>query len=68
MQIDSRECKIELYRKEPPKWVYYAFGEGDEVELTSINVLFSVKDVYEDIVFTAEKHLKTPAYTHDESE
>lgn len=66
--IDSREYKIELYRKEPPKWVYYAFGIEDEVELTSIKARFFVQDVYEDIVFAAVNHQQNPWPTHDERE
>lgn len=53
--IDSREQKIELYRKEPPKWVSYAFGPQDEVSLASIDVHFPVKDAYEEVLFAPEK-------------
>lgn len=56
--IDSREHKVELYRKEQTKWVYYAFGLQDEVELASINAHFPVKDAYEDIVFEQENNQK----------
>lgn len=57
--VDSRRVKIELYRKEQNKWVYYSFEAGDEVELASLGVHFPVIDVYEDITF-AEKKKKQP--------
>src|SRR5712692_10832315 len=47
--VDSRSVKMELYRKEETKWVYYAFGPRDEIEFASINVHFPVADAYEDI-------------------
>ncbi|HLQ29832.1 MAG TPA: Uma2 family endonuclease [Ktedonobacteraceae bacterium] len=57
--VDSRECKIELYRKEETKWVYYAFGPRDELELASINIHFPVADAYEDIVFEKENNKRS---------
>src|SRR6266513_489335 len=57
--VDSRECKMELYRKEQTKWVYYTFGPRDEIELASINVHFSVAEAYEDIVFEKENNKRS---------
>ena len=52
--VDSREYKMELYRKEQHKWVYYSFGPEDEIELASINIHFPVIDAYEDVIFEKE--------------
>jgi Uma2 family endonuclease len=54
--VDSRSVRIEVYRKEQKKWVYYAYEAGDEVELTSLGVSFSVMDAYEDVVFEQEEN------------
>ncbi len=55
--VDSRSVKIEIYRKEQKKWVYYAYEADDEVELTSLGVSFAVTDAYEDVVFEQEEHI-----------
>ena len=47
--VSSRSLKMELYRKEQNKWVYYAFGASDEIDLACLGVRFPVADAYEDI-------------------
>jgi Uma2 family endonuclease len=49
--IDSRSVKVELYRKEQNKWVYYAFGAEDEVDLASLGVSFPVAEAYDGVEF-----------------
>ncbi len=49
MLVSARSMKIELYRKEQNKWVYYAFGANDEIEVACLSVHFAVIEVYEGI-------------------
>ena len=49
MLVSARSIKIELYRKEENKWVYYAFGPGDDIDLVCLGVHFAVADAYEGI-------------------
>ena len=37
------------------KWVYEAFEAGDEVELTALDVGFSIEDAYEDVIFDKDE-------------
>jgi Uma2 family endonuclease len=53
--VDARSIRIEIYRKEQKKWVYEAFEAGDEVELTTLNVRFSIQDAYEDVIFEKDE-------------
>jgi len=50
--------RIEIYRKEQKKWVYEAFEADDEVELSTLDVRFSIKDAYEDVIFEKEENGK----------
>ena len=44
----------EVFRKnESGLWVLYPFGEGDEVNLISIDMRFSMTSLYEDVEFVA---------------
>src|ERR1700730_13029680 len=56
--VDSRSMRIEIYRKEPNKWIYDAFEADDEVELASLGVRFPVVAAYEDVIFEAEENDK----------
>jgi Uma2 family endonuclease len=56
--VDARSIRIEIYRKEQKKWVYEAFEAGDEVELTALDVGFSIEDAYEDVIFEKEENGK----------
>jgi Uma2 family endonuclease len=47
--VSARSLKMELYRKEQNKWVYYAFGAKDEIDLVCLGVHFSVVEAYEGI-------------------
>ncbi len=49
MLVSSRSLKIELYRKEQNKWVYYSFGADEDIELSCLGVRFMVAEAYEDI-------------------
>jgi Uma2 family endonuclease len=44
--VDSQEIKIEMYRREANKWVYYTFGPGDHLDLVSIDFRFPVVEAY----------------------
>ena len=52
--------RIEIYSKEQKKWVYEAFEADDEVELTTLDVRFSIEDAYEDAIFEKEENDKHP--------
>jgi Uma2 family endonuclease len=47
--ISARSLKIELYRKEQNKWVYYAFGANDDLDLACLGVHFPLIAAYEGI-------------------
>jgi Uma2 family endonuclease len=47
--VSVQSMKMELYRKEQNKWVYYAFGVDDEVDLASLGVHFPIVQAYEGI-------------------
>jgi Uma2 family endonuclease len=49
--VESRSIKVEMYRRESGKWVYYVFGPDDELELASINFHFPVTEAYIDVKF-----------------
>ena len=56
--VDARSIRIEIYRKEQKKWVYEAFEDDDEVELTTLNVRFPIEDAYEDVIFDRDENGK----------
>ena len=43
----AHSLKMELYRKEQDKWIYYAFGANDEIDLACLGVHFPVAEVYD---------------------
>ena len=47
--VSARSMKMEIYRKEQNKWVYYAFGANNEIDLACLGVHFSVAEAYEGI-------------------
>lgn len=47
--VSGRSLNMELYRKEQSKWVYYAFGATDEIDLACLGVHFPVIEAYEGI-------------------
>jgi Uma2 family endonuclease len=58
MLIDSQHPSIEVYRTAKDKlWRYNAFGTGDEVTLTSLNILFPLAKVYRNVVLPEEDDL-----------
>jgi Uma2 family endonuclease len=44
--VDSHTIKMEMYRREAGKWVYYVFGPEDQLELASIDFNFPVVEAY----------------------
>jgi len=44
--VDAKALKMELYRREQNKWVYYMFGPYDELELSSVGLRFPVAEAY----------------------
>lgn len=52
--VASKSYRIEIYRREAEKWVYYLFGPGDELELRSIGIRFPVMDVYRKVQLKQE--------------
>lgn len=49
--VDSRNYRVEMFRREPDKWGYYVFGFNDEIELTSLDLRFSVAAAYNKVHF-----------------
>jgi Uma2 family endonuclease len=49
MLASARSLKIELYRKEQNKWVYYAFAANEDIDLACLGVHFPVAEAYEGI-------------------
>ncbi len=52
--VDSRAYRVEMYRREGQKWVYYVFGFEDELELVSIDLRFPVAAAYTKIQLAPE--------------
>ena len=49
MLVSARSLKIELYRKEQNKWVYYAFGPNEDIDLACLGVHFPMTEAYDGI-------------------
>lgn len=47
--ISAQSLKIELYRKEQNKWVYYGVGANDDLDLACLGVHFPIIEAYEGI-------------------
>lgn len=47
--VSANTMKMEMYRREAGKWVYYIFNAEDELELASIDFHFPVKEAYIDV-------------------
>ena len=52
--VDEKSLKMELYRREQNKWVYYMFGPDDELELSSVGLRFPVTKAYINVEFENE--------------
>lgn len=59
--VDSRSYRVEMYRREPDKWAYYAFDFDDTLELRSVGLRLSVADIYRKIHFDNGDNLDTEA-------
>lgn len=54
--INARYPSIEVFRRAKNTfWTFHAFEPGEDVELASIDVHFSVADVYENVVFPPDE-------------
>jgi Uma2 family endonuclease len=49
--IDTQVMRIQLYRREIDYWTMRNFTQSDTIELTSVDVHFSVAEVYEKTTF-----------------
>jgi len=50
MLVDTQRQAVEVFRREADNfWVFYPFGPGETVKLTSINVSFPIDAIYEDV-------------------
>ncbi len=50
--VDTNEIAVEIYHKDDDnKWDILNYQSGDMVELKSVNLTISIKQIYEDIVF-----------------
>ena len=51
--ISQRQVKVECFRRQAGEsWMLYAYGDGDEVELASVNLTFPISSLYEDVPFS----------------
>lgn len=49
--VDSQRQSVEVFRREKNKlWTYHAFEDGDEVELTSLDLHFPLAKLYRNVV------------------
>ena len=48
--VDQREMKIDLYRRSGEKWLLARYGEGDELQLASIDFTVTVSRIYQDVI------------------
>jgi hypothetical protein len=53
--VNAESMAIELFRKVGDNWSIIDYEPGDVVELTSVKLTCSIKQVYEDIIFSTEK-------------
>jgi len=47
MIVDSQSILIEVYHREKGRRTFSTYGPGDEVQVESLGVQFSVRDAYE---------------------
>jgi Uma2 family endonuclease len=53
--VSTAEMCLDVYqRNERGRWELMSYGEGDSIELQSINCTFPIEQIYEDIVFTPD--------------
>jgi Uma2 family endonuclease len=51
--VNQDQPQVEVFRKnQTGLWVLHLFGEGDEVELLSLNITVPILSLYEDVEFT----------------
>jgi Uma2 family endonuclease len=54
--VDVSKVAIDLYRKDDAgNWYILNYEDGDSIELKSIDLTFSIEQVYEDIIFLASE-------------
>jgi Uma2 family endonuclease len=54
--VDSNKMAIDLYRKDDSgNWYILNYEVGDSIDLQSINLTFSIEQVYEDIEFIVDE-------------
>jgi Uma2 family endonuclease len=50
--VDAEKIAIDLYRKnDRGNWEIFNYQSGDNIDLQSIGLSFSIESVYEDIIF-----------------
>jgi Uma2 family endonuclease len=53
--VDSNKMAIDLYRKDDSgNWYILNYEAGDSIDLKSVNLTFSIEQVYEDIEFAVD--------------
>jgi hypothetical protein len=52
--VSQEREEIEVFKRHDRLWVYGRYEQGEEVELTSINVILPLKVVYQNIIFYHE--------------
>ncbi|PSB56966.1 Uma2 family endonuclease [Chamaesiphon polymorphus] len=53
--VGTQQMVVEIYRRnERGKWELTAYNAGEEIELESIDLKFSIEQLFEDIIFESE--------------
>ncbi|MDX1656544.1 MAG: Uma2 family endonuclease, partial [Candidatus Competibacteraceae bacterium] len=48
--VAQDEMRVEVYRRQEDDWTHTAYGRGDEVELSSIDLRLALSLIYEDVI------------------
>ena len=52
--VSSEAKTVEVFRRDQKgTWAFIPYGEGDDIELTSLSLSLSIEDIYEDVIFAA---------------
>jgi Uma2 family endonuclease len=58
--VDTQKIEIDIYSKnDRGRWEILSYVAGDSIELTSINLTFSIEQVFENIIFDSELENQT---------
>ena len=64
--VETKFPRMEIYRKENGKWVYDSYKANEAIELSSLDIRFSVAQAYVDVDFEEEVSLEEENDPHPE--